>query len=875
MTKLCELWKKHKPTLLALLTAAACMAAALLVWLAVVRPSADKNLSEKLCDDYTVAGQPLADGESISQTFSTDSDLLALAFVFSIPGKQPAGELELTLTDAQTGEVLAVSTGDMANIVAGQYTPLGLTPAVEGAEGRQYRVTLTPRYTGGGELALCYSAGAVLWDDTLTQGGETIDGTLALLATTRRIGGFLTRFFLLVSLAACAVVFLGVRAALRGTLALHRLAFALILGFGLLYNLVLPPYAAPDEKYHINQSFTLACQWANRLSPDEWRMGRVPLDTSFRREHDFNTLLQNENTTVFTWEETVSNLFTTTTDSFDSHVLLDELQTDTNPLLYLVSAAAVFLGFVLHLGFVPTLMLGRLANLLLFAALAAWAIRRTPFGKRVFLAVSLLPMTLHLAASFSRDAPLLGLCFAFTALVLDAACGQQKGEPLPNRQLAALLGTGLLLAPGKAVYLPLAALVLLVPNVRFRRHAAVKKFAYLTACLVLALAMNSSVLLGAVETAPAVTEAAVTEDDGTAEADGDAVTQADAAASQSLAHDAVRSQPLPQDAAYEASIRENTVENYIRRLYFYFEQTSDVPQSELDFWAQALREGDVSAATLAQGFMFSETQMDTGFYTDDELIAAASLSMLGYDLLNSPPEADAYRAIIAEKGRIDFFKAMYSRSDFQQNCALLGIQTGIEDSEHYPMDRSWLAAQVTALRATRASQSTSSEEDLVRYTPAYILGHLPDTVLLVVRSLVQNGDHYLRTLVGGSLSYYTLDLAWGWVVLLYLLLAFAALPAADDAALPGRARGWAALAALACCALAVAGCITWTPVSHSTIYGLQGRYFLPVLPLLLLTCLPRLAAVPRRDRAAGQLACGLCLANAGVLLNAMLAVIAR
>ena len=27
-------------------------------------------------------------------------------------------------------------------------------------------------------------------------------------------------------------------------------------------------------------------------------------------------------------------------------------------------------------------------------------------------------MTLHLAASFSRDAPLLGLCFAFTALLL-------------------------------------------------------------------------------------------------------------------------------------------------------------------------------------------------------------------------------------------------------------------------------------------------------------------------------------------------------------------------------------------------------------------------------------------------------------------------
>lgn len=42
----------------------------------------------------------------------------------------------------------------------------------------------------------------------------------------------------------------------------------------------------------------------------------------------------------------------------------------------------------------------------------------------------------------------------------------------------------------------------------------------------------------------------------------------------------------------------------------------------------------------------------------------------------------------------------------------------------------------------------------------------------------------------------------------------------------------------------------WTPTHYDTLYGLQGRYFLPVLPLLLLTCLPRrLAAVPDEDTA--------------------------
>jgi len=131
--------------------------------------------------------------------------------------------------------------------------------------------------------------------------------------------------------------------------------------------------------------------------------------------------------------------------------------------------------------------------------------------------------------------------------------------------------------------------------------------------------------------------------------------------------------------------------------------------------------------------------------------------------------------------------------------------------------------------------------------------------------------------VGGSLSYYTLDLAWGWVAALYLLLAFAALPAQDAALLPtGRGRAACALAALLCCALAVGGCLLWTPIRYGTLYGLQGRYFLPVLPLLLLTCLPRrLAHVPDGERACGQLMAALAVVQFGVLMNCMLAVIAR
>ena len=136
---------------------------------------------------------------------------------------------------------------------------------------------------------------------------------------------------------------------------------------------------------------------------------------------------------MFSWQELSENLFTTTPDSFDSHTALEELQTDRNPTLYLFSAAAVFLAYVFHLGFVPALMLGRTANLIVFALLAALAVKAAPFGRRVFAAAALLPMTLHLAASFSRDSLLLGLAFAFTALCMQAIFGCKDGTVLPVR----------------------------------------------------------------------------------------------------------------------------------------------------------------------------------------------------------------------------------------------------------------------------------------------------------------------------------------------------------------------------------------------------------------------------------------------------------
>ena len=844
--------RNRTPLLAAALTLVALLVAVVLIWLAKVRPDVGKGRSEIITD--FLRAELVHDGETATQEFTYDKDILTIGLEFYLPGDQPSGELDVVLYDADTGAELSRSVGTMDYIVPDQYTTLGMDPAVTGQEGRRYRLEITPHYVTDAILAVGHSDGVALWKEQMQVGDRVVDGTMAMQITYQRIGGYLTRFFLIVGGLAAVLAALAVWAVLSKKIALHRIIFVLVLGFGLLYSFILPPYAAPDEKYHINQSFTLACRWANDLSHDEWRMGKVPTTTSFRRVGDEDADLQNENTTVFTWEEFTSQLFTTTDEPFNSHQEYNELQTDQNPLLYVVSAAAVFLAYVLHLGFAPALFLGRLANLLLFAALAALAVKVAPFGKRVFAVAALLPMTLHLAASFSRDAPLLGLCFAFTALLMDAAFGADKNKALSPARLAALLLCGVLLAPGKLVYLPLAALLLLVPGARLGHHAKAKKCAYLAACLALALVLYSGLLTDTLRSGQTAA-ATVTEE----------TTDADRTA---------KARPAEPDEAYEAEIDgENTLENYVKRLYYYVEDNQTPAASEVAFWVQALKEGDVSPATLGQSFLFTPDKA-TAYNDGQAFYTLASYVLFGSDV--TVGNADAYLPHFEEGGAVQAYKQLFNLPSCVERFAELGVEVGTMDDRGL-LDRTELAQEVEAARATRSTQSTADEADKLTYMPGYILRHPVDTVLLFVRSAVDNGDHYIRTLVGGSLSYYTLDLAWGWVVVLYLLLAYAALPVQGAKCQPaGRARAVCCGAAVLCCLLAVAGCLLWTPIRYETLYGLQGRYFLPVLPLLMLTCLPRrLAAVPDEDAAQGRLMIALALVQAGVVVNIMLAVIAR
>ena len=144
---------KYRPLPAALLTLVVLLASTLLIWLAVVRPQLGKGRTETLCDNFD-RSELLADGDTAAQVFTYDKALYTIGLEFYLPGAQPQGELEVVLSDADTGEELARSTGVMQNIIPDQYTTLGLDTVVPAQEGRRYRLSVTAHYTSDAVLAI-------------------------------------------------------------------------------------------------------------------------------------------------------------------------------------------------------------------------------------------------------------------------------------------------------------------------------------------------------------------------------------------------------------------------------------------------------------------------------------------------------------------------------------------------------------------------------------------------------------------------------------------------------------------------------------------------------------------------------------------------
>ena len=278
---------------------------------------------------------------------------------------------------------------------------------------------------------------------------------------------------------------------------LPGLYFGIIMCLGILYMFVLAPLSAPDEVSHYISAYELSNRFLGLPGADEdgyiyireeddwiedvnqefrdWReeqkdaventaddakedqkgtpviLGQTLKEETYKAIHDGGTVKK----------ETVHD---ESSEKMSGLCVSRQPSVRTTPLAYVPQALGFTLARVLGLNSIALLYLGRFFNLLLFAAVGTLTIKCLPFGKNAFFGVSILPMSLHLAASLSYDVVILAGSGLFAAICLDLA---YKAEKVSVKDVVLLACIMVVMGPCKMVYGAIAGFCLLIPVKKF------------------------------------------------------------------------------------------------------------------------------------------------------------------------------------------------------------------------------------------------------------------------------------------------------------------------------------------------------------------------------------------------------------------------
>lgn len=260
---------------------------------------------------------------------------------------------------------------------------------------------------------------------------------------------------------------------------LYKVAFAIILCFGILSALIVPIADVSDELEHL----TRAEITSQGVIFPHWEDGPNNLTQLYNRtdEGKYSNVLNTNvgfNTTqshMFFLNNLGHTVFETPHDTADinNKTMLDGSAFEQNPFYgYLPQALGVFIAKLFDLNIIWMLWLGRICNLIFYAFLISMAVRIAPVLKVPLLAVACIPISIYQAASVSIDSMIIGLGILTLAYFLYLTKAEEGS--LDVKHIALFCALSLILGLCKLPYLAFVFLILLVPKENFRDKRILK-----------------------------------------------------------------------------------------------------------------------------------------------------------------------------------------------------------------------------------------------------------------------------------------------------------------------------------------------------------------------------------------------------------------
>lgn len=228
---------------------------------------------------------------------------------------------------------------------------------------------------------------------------------------------------------------------------LYKTSLIIILIFGLLMCFTTPTLIVCDEIEHyarsdITSNGVLIPEYIN--------------NEGYEVSGSFNQLLSHTGETL-THNTLINEKISTNTTLFDGCFA-------QNPFYpYIFSALGILLAKLLDLSIMWSVWLGRIFNLLFYAAICSYAIKKVPEYKIPLFAVSCIPLAVYQASSFNAD------CFIISVTILAIAyfIYMYKSEKVTNKDLGIFFTAILLVSLLKLPYALLGFLIFFIKKEKF------------------------------------------------------------------------------------------------------------------------------------------------------------------------------------------------------------------------------------------------------------------------------------------------------------------------------------------------------------------------------------------------------------------------
>lgn len=419
---------------------------------------------EIINDDYSQIIDIPAEGLTQAMPLKAGQPFYGVRFKFSTHGQLYKSGMTMVEAYNEAGEQILFAAGNFLNIWDDTFTEFTCNEAYIPNHDETLTIRLYNESAWDGPLGVWASEGEVSGMPLSVTDGDTLNATMAMQRVSDFTGSWPAALAARLQKPLAAAVFIAVLLAMLHA-PLYLFVPAVGLALGVTFTYVTPALVAPDEYTHLAAAYELASTWSGQTAADE--DGNLLL-----RECDaahFGTKTGDIGVLAYKNEAIAETSEPGSPDVLTTH---SEVKAGQGSGSYLAQALGIRLARAQGKNFYTMLLYGRLANLILYLLLAALAVWLAPTSLRgLFACVALLPMPLQLAASLSPDAAVLGLVFSFTAL-----CLRLRGEKAVWWQKILLIVLGGLTAPGKAIYLPVILLCLLIPaeNLTYDGNPTVK-----------------------------------------------------------------------------------------------------------------------------------------------------------------------------------------------------------------------------------------------------------------------------------------------------------------------------------------------------------------------------------------------------------------